>query len=429
MMIVFGFRSIVVILTDQIMTNENRRPRDSTQTTVSEISVDTESCLARSASHSSSRSRLTPSQLPTQLEASPGSGASPTASTISAQSVHPSQAHRGVRIASASSHHILTLEDDRRILTPVGMPDHSFGSQLESPTHLAAALARLPWAEPPRHTPSSNRSSEGTQLNVDDSLPNNSSPATLQLPIESPRVSTPTYPFLTHDPVSSPYAHSRRSSRASTSSVSSHSRSTRSGLSAFGGGGPSVLIQQDRDDDLPRPAYARFSGISSTPSIISPLGSAIPTETTWLARSEGLFFGQRPASAYSGMAEVGPTPSPRISTGQSSGSGSGSKSDRLSIPQSLFDAVRTMSRASKRSKGSRSSIKSVRSKSVKSTKSSVSRPGPGPWDNDHSEHLLSPEPSEDVKMSEEMMDLLALVGRAAVLEKILLKGKRVSDLV
>jgi hypothetical protein len=30
-------------------------------------------------------------------------------------------------------------------------------------------------------------------------------------------------------------------------------------------------------------------------------------------------------------------------------------------------------------------------------------------------------------MSEEMMDLLALVGRAAVLEKILLKGKRVSS--
>lgn len=403
------------------MSHENSRPRDSTQTTVSEISIDTESYLARSASHSSSRSRLTPRQPTTQLEASPGSGASPTASTISAQSIHPSQAHRGVRIASASSHHILTLEDDRRILTPVGMPDHSFGSQLESPTHLAAALARLPWADPPRHTPSPNRSSGGTQLDVDI----RSSPATLQLPIESPRTTTPTYPFLTHDPVSSPYAHSRRSSRASTSSVSSHSRSTRSGLSAFGGGGPSVLVQQS-EEDLPRPTYARFSGISSTPSIISPLGSAIPTETTWLARSEGLFFGQRPVSAYSGMADVG-APSPRISIGQSSGSGSGAKGERLSIPQSLFDAVRTMSRASKRSKGSHHSIKSVRSKSVKSSKSSVSRPGPKPWDTDHSERLLSPEPAEDVKMSEEMMDLLALVGRAAVLEKILLKGKRVSS--
>ena len=36
---------------------------------------------------------------------------------------------------------------------------------------------------------------------------------------------------------------------------------------------------------------------------------------------------------------------------------------------------------------------------------------------------------DEVKKNEEMMDLLALVGRATVLERMLKKGKRVSRLV
>lgn len=139
----------------------------------------------------------------------------------------------------------------------------------------------------------------------------------------------------------------------------------------------------------------------------------------------------RPISGYSGMAD--------ITTEQGHAS-------EESVVRSLSAALRRLSRMSSRATSrSGKSKNSERSKSVKSTKSAKSkrtsgstvnhRWGGNRWDvvgeRDREDKALLVDGEQervegDVRKKEEMMDLLTLVGRAAVLERMLRAGKRVS---
>lgn len=265
-------------------------------------------------------------------------------------------------------------------------------SLTSSRAHLAVALASLPWAEPPpRHSPTSPLMLHPpspirlhTPLSAADSLTH--SPSTLS---RSPSLS-----FLQNDPARLPRpGHSRSQSGAS-----------------------SVSSARSRREGHPLPPLVGVSSASPSPlSVHAPV-----PEAQWINPPSAR---DRPISGYSGMADV-----------VSSNHGSDE-----SVIHSLSAAIRRVSRRSLRSARSGKSLKTQNSRrrSTRSTKSkrtsgstSTHRWGGKRWEVEKDDLPLVGGDDGwvvvDVRQKEEQLDLQALAGRAAVLERMLRAGKRVS---
>jgi len=267
-------------------------------------------------------------------------------------------------------------------------------------TQLAAALAALPWAEPPPRAVSPSGSSvRGLPQPPPLFNPGFSVPTSVSGSYSSVR--SPAYAFLQDDPVTSPAKmgqHFRPSSRASSSSRG-------------GEGGPSV---------------PRSGGGASRTSSLRSVHTPMP-ESMWISLNQP---GERPFSGYSGMADVM--------------SEATHEHSEESLMRSLSAAIRRLSRAptarssttnkstrSGRSLGQRRSSKSTKSK--RGSSSIISHRYAGTrWsvDPEGQARLLGGGggggwEAVEVKQREADLDLLALVGRAAMLERMLRAGKRV----
>ena len=217
-----------------------------------------------------------------------------------------------------------------------------------SRSHLAAALANLPWAEPPpRSTPSTLHSK----------LPS----AQLPSSATTTEFSHQGYPFLENDPSSTQPMHSRSPSRAS------------------------IMSSNDSRRNLPE----------------------IPVRAQQTAPPEADWVRDRPTSGYSGMADVP------------------SDQSEESLARPLSAVLKRLSRLSRSSRSMRSSrsdkiTNSQRSmKSKRPSGSTTHRWGGKQWEVDR-------EPLVPVVKDEEL-DLSTLAGRAAVLERMLRAGRRVSQ--
>ena len=247
-----------------------------------------------------------------------------------------------------------------------------------------------------------------------------------------------TYSFLASDPAqmsAGAVALSRRSSRASVSSTRSKANSPLPPLPGT-------------------PSSSPF-GLSSARG---PPSTYEEHEYPTSPRESGMYLEWahgRPISKYSGMADVNPTPSlppstfghpqsnpsPEYPLSPTSPTSAMGEQPTRSARSSISSAVRALSSRTKSRAGQSQRSKSVRS--TKSTKSTHSKRGSTStvghrfgnkrWDWD-TQVVTAPVMVEAdelewlsaAKQNEEMMDLLALVGRATVLERMLKKGKRVS---
>ncbi|KAK8847688.1 hypothetical protein IAR55_005547 [Kwoniella newhampshirensis] len=401
----------------------------------------------------------------------------------------PATAQRGRR-ASASSHHLLSKPSITSItsLTSPHAPSPSGASLFEAPartrspswsihssnssasnrgsvhrnsTRIAAALAQLPWAEPPPRQPS-----PYLPFPLRDE-PKSQTPKPQRC--TSGQGGFPAYSFLSSDPLALPLtsrsrSQSRQSSRASSFSSNLDDPLPRADV-PLSFNATSMAYRSGMPDKLrmpPRPPIATLSSEVEGHKV-----------TAKLRRSSSLL------SVYSGMADI-VTPEPfsrsydqahnrdhqygrphsrvgkgRVSDESDSSIVIGFRSSSAMATKASSQNPSISSRARKTSNFNRSESAKSTTSSSRRTRSSRSRRGSSSalsyrlsgrqWEirrrkeltgNDlglwgggmkRSEVELEEGRSEDVKRREEMMELVALVGRAAFLERILRADKRVSN--
>ncbi|WWD21778.1 hypothetical protein CI109_106265 [Kwoniella shandongensis] len=374
----------------------------------------------------------------------------------------PTTALHGRR-ASASSHHLLThpslaslISRGGNVIPSVGVepnPDDNTGVQRSvtktsvgtssSSEHssgdrtnrkIAAALAKLPWAEPPPRQPS-------PYLPSPQLAPSGSNTSSLSHRVAGgpgtersdadPR--TPTYSFLDSDPAARPPAstiRSRRSSSVSSSSLPTTPAQYLQGAatSPAGPSGTGLLSASsegngfDTGDQRRFSALSRFSGMADI--VVPSTFNSSQGHTREQEHEHGMndvdHAGPAPASS-SGQSGIGSSPSSAMATKASSRTAS------ISRRQKAFERF-------KRS-NSNSTTRSRSSRSKRGSSSTLGhKVGGKKWEIRHYEELVgSGERTNkdggevDVKRKEEMMELVSLVGRAVVLERMLRAGKRISN--
>ena len=373
------------------------------------------------------------------------------------------------RIPDSSSHPPQTPTTTEGEERPSLLPDTA-AAILDRSSLNPDDIARLPWAEPPPRIsapPSPARSggarlqssnfpissTRGSMLDPESDLPpltppsaesSRTFPGGLHPPIARTGSNTPSYSFLASDPSEQPsplLPPSRRSSRSSiTSSHSFRSRPNHLQLpitpqSSLPPSLRAALHEDssdvDRSDDNSSPGMAR----SHDPNALWPHSPADGN------------------SALSDMADVGPSPLPASMAGDFSGeepyppvsaaTDEAQNSGTRSLRSSIASAIRQLSSRSRsnRSKSVRGPTRNKSTRSVRSTRSGkrssestighsfgnkrwdwdVQVANSGLGDDAGTEILL-----DQLRRTEDMMDLLQLVGRATVLERMLRSGKRVS---
>ncbi|OCF33749.1 hypothetical protein I316_04461 [Kwoniella heveanensis BCC8398] len=328
---------------------------------------------------------------------------------------------------------------------------------------LEGALAALPWAEPPPRDPTLPLRPDNGGA-VYNPARGTGSPALISSTFHSEpgTARTLTYSFLTSDPTvpsasyRSPlsqgqsYEHSRRSSR-----VPSVPQSPSIGHSQLGEAGPdgrrysAQSAYSGMADQVP-PTQTSTSGFANSNSHSSPLSQQSngpsqhfhnPSVSTSIG--EGMSFGSAMATQGSSYSDVNVPGGQGHSKGKKSWShwsfGSKSRSDsRLKSP-----TASNRTRSIRSSKSTRSSKSKRASNSTLAHGQSAGFGGSGKaggggaggwrWEIRRYEELDGDEGDGDenekeiVRSKEEMMELATLVGRAAVLERMLRSGKRVSS--
>ncbi|WVO14931.1 hypothetical protein L204_102571 [Cryptococcus depauperatus] len=366
-----------------------------------------------------------------------------TASVTTENHVHPSTAQRATR----QPHHLLanpslsSLAGMVSMESPVGRDGQetvkktldlrdTSGSKPSSPVkpaHIARALANLPWAEPPPRTSSFNSP-------LASPVPSLIPSPLLPRPTSFHSGRQPTYSFLAEDPVdtgSLPIS-SRRSS-VSSLSQGAHARKQNAETELA----PSEGRNFERINVPER--HALPADIPVSPSIFGfPLGVERPL-SGWSAYSGMAVASINTSNIESPEDFIRPPPfhcSNSVHYEHEDGHSSTATHGSASQPSYQRSTRRPSLAQSGESflSHAMSTLSARRSKSVKSTKSNYSKRGSNStlghvfakrWEVRRYEELVD----EDQKNSkgEEAMDLGSLVGRAIVLEKMLRRGRRVSQ--
>ncbi|WVF69474.1 hypothetical protein IAT40_004251 [Kwoniella sp. CBS 6097] len=334
---------------------------------------------------------------------------------------------------------------------------------------LEGALAALPWAEPPPRDPTllplPPGHPFGTSTSNGQNLENgvSGSPALISSTFHSQpgTARTPTYSFLTSDP-----AARSASYRSPLSQDQSHDRSRRSSRVPSVPQSPSVDQHSHLGQLEVGPDGRRYSAQSAYSGMAD---QVTPTQTSTSGFGDSHSSPSRSQSQNQGQGQHGHSTSVSTSIGEGMsfgsamatqgssysdvvvGAGQGHAKGKRSWSNWSFGAAtksRSKSPASDRSKSIRSTKSTRSSKSKRASNSTLAHgqsagyggygksgssggAGGWKWEIRRYEELDGDEEDGDgreiVRSKEEMMELATLVGRAAVLERMLKSGKRVSS--